>query len=97
MNTKIWVLVVIVGCIAQPYQVRRGVYAVNELKELPLPTSGYDLYTIGEIHGVREIHDLFLSYMDTLHTKAGLQDIALELSPTYELVLLILHIFPAFF
>lgn len=85
MNTKIWVfVVVIIGCIAQPFQVRRGVYAVNELKELPLPTSGYDLYTIGEIHGVREIHDLFLSYMDTLHTTAGLQDIALELSPTYE-------------
>ena len=61
-------------------EVRPGVYATNDVSNLPLPTSGYDIYVIGEIHGVHEIQLLFLDYLKMLHGTIGLRDVVLEAS-----------------
>ncbi len=66
-------------------RLRPGVYATNQASALPLPTSGYDVYLIGEAHGEREAHLLTLNYLENLHDTAGLRDIVLErISPAYE-------------
>ena len=65
--------------------VRPGVFVTNETSALPLPTSGYDVYVIGEPHGEREVHLLALDYLKTLNETIGLRDIILEMvAPAYE-------------
>ena len=65
--------------------VRPGVFVTNEASVLPLPTSGYDVYVIGEPHGEREVHLLALDYLKTLNETIGLHDIMLEMiAPAYE-------------
>jgi hypothetical protein len=59
-------------------EVKSGVYVTNEVTALPLPTSGYDIYLIGEIHGQYEVHLLFLGYLKILHHATGLRDIVVE-------------------
>ena len=61
-------------------EVRPGVYVANDPAALPLPTEGYDIYVIGERHGIHEIHQLFLEYLKMLHSEIGLRDIILEAS-----------------
>lgn len=64
---------------------RPGVYVTNEASDLPLPTSGYDLYVIGEPHGEHEVRLLTLDYLKTLHRTIGVRDIILEqISPAHE-------------
>jgi len=64
---------------------RPGVYTTNEIDALPLPTSGYELYVVGEPHAEREAHQLVFSYLKTLYETAGMRDIILEqISPAYE-------------
>ena len=59
-------------------EVRPGVFVTNDAGALPLPTSGYHGYVLGEMHGVHEIHLLFLDYLCMLHEDAALCDIVLE-------------------
>lgn len=83
---------VLAGCITQEsvhlpesvIEVRTGVYATNVAGDLPLPTSGYDMYVMGEWHGICEIQLLFLDYLKTLHETAGVCDIILEEDQVYE-------------
>ncbi|MGD2249360.1 MAG: erythromycin esterase family protein [Candidatus Methanofastidiosia archaeon] len=91
--TRIFVILiavtVVTGCIG-PFQneskkdIRAlkeypGVYLTNDVSALPLATSGYDLYVIGENpHGTREIHHLFVEYLKILHETCGLRDVILE-------------------
>jgi len=65
-------------------EVRPGVYVTNKASVLPLPTSGYDIYLIGEWHGQREVHLLFLEYLKILHKNVGLRDIILEVDQVAE-------------
>ena len=67
---------------AQP--LRPGIYTTNEVDDLPLPTSGYELYAVGEPHIEREPRLLALNYLKVLHKTARVRDIILELSPAYE-------------
>jgi len=55
-----------------------GVYLTNDMSTLPLSTSGYDIYLIGEYHGQEEVHLLFIEYLKILHEKIGLRDVILE-------------------
>ena len=65
-------------------RLRPGIHTVDEVDDLPLPTSGYELYAVGEPHGEREARLLTLGYLKTLHETARVRDILLELSPAYE-------------
>ncbi len=65
-------------------QLQPGVYVTNDVSTLPLATSGYDLYVIGEAHGQQEMADLLLSYLASLHTTLGLRDVILEEDQVYE-------------
>lgn len=56
----------------------------DNIQYLPLPTSGYDLYLIGEAHGQTEVSPLFIEYLKRLHESTGCQDILLEMSSAYE-------------
>jgi hypothetical protein len=62
------IILLLTGCITGPSQnettqeiieVRSGVYLTNNTSALPLPIGGYDLYVIGEEHGIHEIKTLF--------------------------------------
>jgi hypothetical protein len=61
-----------------------GVYITNEPTFLPLPTSGYTMYIVGEQHGNREAKIFFLEYLQRLHQEADLRDIVLEEDQFYE-------------
>lgn len=63
--------------------VRPGIYTAHNVEELPLPTAGYQIYLIGEIHGIAEVHQLTIAYLKMLHA-AGLRDVFLEESQGYE-------------
>lgn len=66
-------------------RLRPGVYTTNEVDALPLPTSGYELYVVGEPHGEREVRLLTLNYLKALHETARVRDIILEqISPVHE-------------
>jgi hypothetical protein len=57
-----------------------GVYLTNDMAALPLATSGYDIYLVGEYHGIREVHLLFVEYLKMLHETCGLHDVILEVN-----------------
>ena len=57
-----------------------GVWAGHDLNALPLPVSGYQVYLLGELHGVRETEDIFMLYLARL----GLRDVAIEEDAVYE-------------
>jgi hypothetical protein len=64
---------------------RQGVYITNDPGDLPLPSSGYEIYLIGEqIHGTNEVHMFLLKYLQILHESTGLRDVALENGRGYE-------------
>jgi uncharacterized iron-regulated protein len=85
-------VILILGCTSSPPEVepgnfrmvRPGIYMTNNIQYLPLPTSGYDLYLIGEAHGQTEVNPLFIEYLKRLHDDTGCQDILLEMSSAYE-------------
>jgi hypothetical protein len=65
-------------------EVRPGVWAGRDTSSLPLADSGYQVYLLGEMHGVREIEAIFGQYMARLHASAGLRDVAIEEDAAYE-------------
>ena len=65
-------------------QLGPGVYVANDLSTLPLATSGYELYVVGEMHGQQEMAELFLAYLAGLHATPGLCDVILEEDQVYE-------------
>jgi hypothetical protein len=69
---------------AMPQEVRPGVWAGSEPQTLPLPTSGYQVYLVGELHGVEETQDFLVRYLALLHKISGLRDVALEEKGVYE-------------
>lgn len=76
---------ILVGCIGTSSEKNMteleeypGVYLTNDMSTLPLATSGYDIYLIGEYHGQQEVHLLFIEYLKILHETIGLRDVILE-------------------
>ena len=65
-------------------QLQPGVYATNDVGALPLASSGYQIYIVGEPHGQQEVAELFLSYLASLHTNLGLRDVIMEEDQVYE-------------
>jgi hypothetical protein len=70
------------GVRAQP--VRQGIWAEHEVQALPLPTHGYQVYLVGELHGIDKNEEFELRYLNRLHNKVGLQDVAIEEKAVYE-------------
>jgi hypothetical protein len=65
-------------------ELRPGVWAGGDLGTLPLPASGYQVYLMGELHGVRETEALLSRYLELLHAKTGLRDVAFEEDAVYQ-------------
>jgi hypothetical protein len=64
-------------------EVRPGVWAAQQPDDLPVPTEGYEVYLVGEFHGLAENAEFQLRYLDRLH-RAGLRDVAIEEDAVYE-------------
>ncbi len=65
-------------------KVRPGVYISNDLNDFPLPTSGYDVYFVGETHGNSQTKQVFQTYLERLYREAGVRDVILEEDQVYE-------------
>ncbi|MEI9977153.1 MAG: hypothetical protein WDO73_36925 [Ignavibacteriota bacterium] len=73
-----------VAVAADAQEIRPGVWGGQTLTAFPLPAAGYDVYMIGELHGVKENAEILMQYTGILYERAGLRDIALEEKPAYE-------------
>jgi len=60
-----------------------GVWLEQDFSRLPLPRSGYQVYLVGELHGVKEMGDVLLQYLAALQKDAGVRDVALEEDAVY--------------
>jgi hypothetical protein len=69
---------------AKAQEVRPGVWAGSKVEGLPLPTQGYQVYLLGELHGIEETADFLLQYLALLHKTSGLRDVALEEKGVYQ-------------
>ncbi len=78
------VLLLSTGVQIHPQQIRPGVWAGNHVESLPIPTTGYQVYIIGEQHGLKENADFQLAYMAMLVKRTHLRDIAIEEKSVYE-------------
>lgn len=65
-------------------EIRPGVWAGQQLPELPLPASGYQVYMVGELHGLQENEAFQLQYLGKLKSSTGLRDVAIEEDSVYE-------------
>ena len=54
--------------------------ATLPLSALPLPVSGYQVYLVGELHGVQETEKIFMHYLARL----GVRDVAIEEDAVYK-------------
>src|SRR5260370_19621606 len=65
-------------------ELRPGVWAGRDLSAFPLPVSGYDVYMVGEMHGVKETVEVVMQYLARLYEGACLRDVALEEKSAYQ-------------
>jgi hypothetical protein len=72
-----------VGC-KHVGEIRPGIYIASDPATLPLPTSGYRLFVVGETHGNQETKQVLLAYLKQLHQSSDLRDIILEEDQAYE-------------
>jgi hypothetical protein len=80
--TLLWLFVVAFACSAQ--ELPPGAWGGRDLSAFPLPVSGYDVYMVGEVHGVRETEGVLVQYLARLVEGAGLRDVALEEKGAYQ-------------
>ena len=69
---------------ADAREIRQGVWVAQQPETLSLPTQGYEVYLVGEIHGIQENVEFQLKYLEHLHQASGLRDIAIEERGVYE-------------
>jgi hypothetical protein len=62
----------------------QGVIATNDPSSLPFPTSGYQVYLVGEAHGNQQTKDVLIGYLNLLYSKTSLRDVFLEEDQAYE-------------
>jgi hypothetical protein len=55
-------------------EIRPGVWAARQQEILPLPTQGYEVYLVGEVHGLQENEEFQLRYLEQLHRVSGLHE-----------------------
>jgi hypothetical protein len=77
-------LALVLGGAGLAQELHSGVWGGRDLSTFPLPVSGYDVYMVGELHGVKENVDVLIQYVAKLHDEAGLREVALEEKPVYE-------------
>ena len=79
-------LVFLFACAAfvQGQELRRGVQAGRDVSALPLPVSGYEVYLVGELHGVKENEEILVGYLARLYSESGLRDVAIEEDAVYQ-------------
>ncbi len=65
-------------------EVRPGIYMSNDPADFPFPTSGYDVYFVGETHGNPQTKQVFQAYLEKLYKEAGVRDVILEEDQVYE-------------
>jgi hypothetical protein len=65
-------------------ELQPGVWASRDVSTLPLPISGYQVYLLGEMHGVKEIEGIFIQYLARLYSGTGLRDVAIEEDAVYQ-------------
>jgi hypothetical protein len=85
--TCAWAVVLIAHACAPALQarpVRQGIWAARQVQALPIPTHGYQVYLVGELHGIDKNEEFELRYLSILHKEIGLQDVALEEKAVYE-------------
>ena len=71
-------LLFVVAAAIPAQDLRPGVLAGGSLSAFPLPVSGYDVYMVGELHGVKETVGVFVQYLAKLYDGARLRDVAQE-------------------
>ncbi len=78
-------LLLLAAAVAAPAQeLRPGVWGGRDLGAFPVPAAGWEVYMIGELHGVKENVDVMMQYAAKLYEVAGLREIAIEEKPAYE-------------
>jgi hypothetical protein len=61
-----------------------GVIASNDPNSLPLPTSGYQVYLVGENRGNQQTKAVLMGYLGRLYNESSLRDVFLEEDQAYE-------------
>lgn len=84
MLASVLLIVVLLGGCAKNVEVRPGVYMSNDPADFPFPTSGYEVYIVGETHGNHQTKLVFQSYLNKLYKEAVLRDVILEEDQAYE-------------
>jgi len=82
--TWLWPLLLATAVAGSAQELRPGVWAASDAGALPLPVSGYQVYLMGEMHGVKENAAIFGQYLSKLATASGLRDVAIEEKSVYE-------------
>jgi hypothetical protein len=62
---------------------RQGLSTGKTIDELPVPVSGYQVYLLGEMHGIVQNEQLFEQYLVKLNQESGLRDVAIEEDSVY--------------
>jgi hypothetical protein len=83
-RTWLWPLLLATATAGSSQELRPGVWAANDAIALPLPVSGYRVYLMGEMHGVKENATIFGQYLSKLNKAGGLRDVAIEEKSVYE-------------
>src|SRR5580700_7538385 len=83
LTRRIWLWPLLLAT-ATAQELRPGVWAADDANALPLPLSGYQVYLMGEMHGVKENAALFGTYLSKLNTTGGLRDVAIEEKSVYD-------------
>jgi hypothetical protein len=65
-------------------QIRPGVWAGTQLQALPLPNDGFQVYFVGELHGIQQNAEFQVQYLAQLNKTAHLRDLAIEEKSVYE-------------
>jgi hypothetical protein len=78
------VLLFVLAFAGSTQELHPGVWGGRDLSAFPLPVTGYDVYMVGELHGVQETEGVLLQYLARLYEGAGLRDVALEEKSVYQ-------------
>src|ERR1043165_9688268 len=65
-------------------EIHPGVWTAKHADALPLPVQGYEVYLVGEYHGLEENPEFQVQYLARLHRESGLRDVAIEEDAVYE-------------
>lgn len=68
----------------QGQELRPGLWAGRDLSGLPLPVSGYQVYLLGEMHGIQEVEAILVQYLQRLNAASQLRDVAIEEDAVYQ-------------